>query len=73
MDLRVRLLAAGGGGMGCRAAAAHFGVAPSTAIRCHAQDRPDVLRQRQRWLDGQLDLDPQRLVFIDETWTAQPT
>lgn len=22
------------------------------------QDRPDVLRQRQRWFDGQLDLDP---------------
>jgi transposase len=34
------------------------------------QDRPDVLRQRERWFDGQLDLDPVRLVFIDETWTA---
>ena len=22
------------------------------------------------WFDGQLDLEPQRLVFIDETWTA---
>lgn len=22
------------------------------------------------WFDGQLDLDPERLVFIDETWTA---
>ena len=31
------------------------------------QDRPDILRRRQAWFDGQLDLDPQRLVFIDET------
>ena len=34
------------------------------------QDRPDVLRQRHDWFDGQIDLDPERLVFIDETWTA---
>jgi transposase len=34
------------------------------------QDRPDVLKQRHDWFDGQLDLDPERLVFIDETWTA---
>ena len=34
------------------------------------QDRPDVLKKRQDWFDGQLDLDSDRLVFIDETWTA---
>ena len=34
------------------------------------QDRPYVLRQRQHWLDGQIDLEPERLVFIDATWTA---
>ena len=34
------------------------------------QDRPDVLRQRWVWFDGQLDLDPARLVFIDETWAS---
>jgi len=39
MDLRVRLLAAVDGGLSCRAAAARFGVAPSTAIRWHAQRR----------------------------------
>lgn len=39
MDLRVRLLAAVDEGMSCRAAAARFGVAPSTAIRWHAQRR----------------------------------
>lgn len=39
MDLRVRLLAAVDGGLSCRAAAARFGVAPSTAIRWQAQRR----------------------------------
>jgi transposase len=31
------------------------------------QQRPDVLAQRQAWFDGQPDLDPKRLIFIDET------
>ena len=31
------------------------------------QDRPDVLRRREAWFEGQLDLDPATLVFIDET------
>ncbi|NMA97571.1 MAG: IS630 family transposase [Phyllobacteriaceae bacterium] len=150
MDLRSRLLAAVDGGLSCRAAAIRFGVAPSTAIRWHAQrretgeftpkrqggdmrsrrveerasdilalwearkdisleelraglaeiglivsvaglhrffvrrgmtpqkktghaieqDRPDILKQRREWFDGQIDLEPERLVFIDETWTA---
>lgn len=39
MDLRSRLLAAVDGGSSCRAAAARFGVAPSTAIRWRAQQR----------------------------------
>jgi transposase len=34
------------------------------------QDRPDILRRRWDWFDGQPDLDPDRLVFIDETWTS---
>jgi transposase len=34
------------------------------------QDRPDVLKRRQDWFEGQLDLDPTRLVFIDETWAS---
>ena len=40
-------------------------------IKCaHAEEqrRPDVLRQRRDGFAGQLDLDPTRLVFIDETW-----
>lgn len=39
LDLRTRLLTAIDGGMSCRAAAARFGVAPSTAIRWRAQWR----------------------------------
>ena len=62
MDLRSRLLGAVDAGMSCRSAADRFGVAPSTAIRWQAQ--------RRAWFEGQLDLDPERLVFIDETWTA---
>jgi transposase len=31
------------------------------------QERPDLLRRRRDWFDRQLDLDPARLVFIDET------
>jgi transposase len=39
MDLRSRTLAAIDGGMSCRAAAARFGVAASTAIRWHDRRR----------------------------------
>ncbi|WP_235720846.1 IS630 family transposase, partial [Magnetospirillum molischianum] len=31
------------------------------------QQRPDVLRRRHEWFDLQPELDPERLVFIDET------
>lgn len=31
------------------------------------QDRPDILKRRQDWFEGQLALDPAKLVFIDET------
>lgn len=34
------------------------------------QDRPDVKARREAWFESQLDLDPERLVFIDETWTT---
>lgn len=34
------------------------------------QDRPDILTRRLAWFDGQLDLDPERLVFVDETWAS---
>jgi len=34
------------------------------------QDRGDNLTRRQDWFDAQPDLDPARLVFIDETWAS---
>jgi transposase len=34
------------------------------------QDRPDVVKRRREWFEGQIDLDPERLVFIDETWAS---
>src|SRR5918998_3796116 len=37
-----------------------------TAHACE-RDRPDVRAAREAWFDGQLDLNPERLVFIDET------
>ena len=33
-------------------------------------NRPDVLTRRWDWFEGQLDLEPKRLVFIDETWAS---
>lgn len=33
------------------------------------QDRPDIARKRTRWKAYQGNVDPKRLVFIDETWT----
>ena len=38
--------------------------------RARQQDRPDILKRREDWFDGQLDLDPERLVFVDETWAS---
>ena len=32
------------------------------------QERPDILKRREAWFEAQPDLDPSRLVFIDETW-----
>ncbi len=49
---------------------------PGTASRskktAHAseQERPDIARRRWAWFEAQPDLDPERLVFIDETGTS---
>ncbi len=32
------------------------------------QQRPDVVRRRERWQRASRHLDPARLVFLDETW-----
>ena len=34
------------------------------------QDQPDILKERATWAEAKPDLDPARLVFIDETWTT---
>lgn len=37
------------------------------------QERPGLLKPRREWFDAQLDLDPERLVFIDETGLGAKT
>ena len=39
-------------------------------LHASEQERPDVMTRRQAWFDGQTDLDPERVVFIDETWAS---
>lgn len=34
------------------------------------QDRPDVASKREAWFDAPPELDPARLIFIDETWAS---
>src|SRR5689334_24526789 len=36
------------------------------------QDRPDIRKRREAWFEGQLDLDPERLISIDETPAFAP-
>jgi len=43
------------------------GITRKKAGRATEQDRPDVLKRHEEWFEGQLDLDPERLDFIDET------
>ena len=40
------------------------------SVHASEQDRPDVLEKREAWFEGQLDLDPNKLVFVDETWAT---
>jgi len=37
-------------------------------LKASEQDRPDVAQQRVEWKVRQAGLDPEHLVFIDETW-----
>ena len=34
------------------------------------QERPDVVEEREDWFDGQLDLDPEKLLFVDESFAT---
>jgi transposase len=52
------------------ASSADTGSRSKKSAHASEQDRADVLKRREDWFDGQLDLDPDRLVFIDETWAS---
>jgi transposase len=47
-----------------------MGSAIKKTAHAEEQQRADVLKQRHVWFAGQLDLDPTKLVFIDETWAS---
>jgi transposase len=40
------------------------------SLRAAEQERPDVAAAREVWRERQPSLDPDRLVFIDETWAT---
>ena len=74
-DLTLRALAAELAGRGV--AVSHWavwkllaseGITFKKSILPAEQDRPDIARRRARWQRLQGQLDPKRLVFIDETW-----
>src|SRR5260370_40787583 len=44
--------------------------ASKKSVRADEQDRPDVAAARTAWAENQPKLDPDRLVFIDETGTS---
>jgi hypothetical protein len=46
------------------------GISFKKNIRAAEQDRPDVAAARTVWADNQPKLNPDRLVFIDETGTS---
>jgi transposase len=46
------------------------GISFKKSVRAAEQDRPDVAAARTAWVDNQPGLDPDRLIFIDETGTS---
>ena len=44
--------------------------ASKKTLHASEQERPDVARRRARWQQYQGQIDPARLVFIDETWAS---
>ena len=45
------------------------GLASKKSVAASEQERPDVARRRAIWKRFQARLAPERLVFLDETWT----
>jgi transposase len=61
----------------CRSVTRHVeGPCPARAdaqkkrLRAAEQDRPDVAQARRAWIQALPRLDPDRLVFLDETWAT---
>jgi hypothetical protein len=44
------------------------GLSIKKTVLADEQQRPDVAAARQKWKAEQHRLDPERLVFLDETW-----
>jgi transposase len=40
------------------------------SLHAAEQDRPDVVERREDWFEAQLDLDPAKLVFVDESFAC---
>ncbi len=51
-------------------ALAGLGLTLKKSVRAAEQDRPDVAAARVAWREMQPSLDPERLVFVDETWAS---
>ena len=49
-----------------------IGALPAADASAGLRSPPDVMQAREAWFEGQLDLDPQRVVVLDETATATP-
>jgi transposase len=43
-------------------------IAKKKTLVASEQDRPDVAEKRTQWKDSQQQIDPGKVVFIDETW-----
>jgi transposase len=46
------------------------GISFKKSLRAAEQDRPDVAAARAKWAENQASLDPEHLIFIDETGTS---
>src|SRR5664279_4430222 len=53
----------------CGSSAIPRNSASKKSVVAGERDRPDVARRRAQWTKYQDRVEPERLVFIDETWT----
>jgi len=54
----------------CRASSSAVRSRSKKTAHAAEQERPDILKKRQEWFNGPISLDPDKLVFIDETWAS---